>query len=84
MKYDARLPKGTIALSFFPSDPLKKREVHVSPLYFTSQTYDAIECSAMSWGTYSVTGTSTYETRAVLWTLEATRGSRSLRTTRTL
>jgi hypothetical protein len=40
--YDTRLPKGTIALSFFPSDPLKRREVHVAPGYFTNQTYDAV------------------------------------------
>ena len=42
VRYDTRLPKGTIALSFFPSDPLKRREVHVAPAYFTNQTYDPI------------------------------------------
>ena len=40
VKYDTKLPKGTIALSFFPSDPLKRRVVRVGPAYFTNQTYD--------------------------------------------
>lgn len=36
----AKLPKGTLALSFFPSDPPKKRILRLGAAYFTSQTYD--------------------------------------------